>query len=117
MGLNNVKANDYVNVVVQVLNRVAPFRNFFLRQKNIERINDVLVQIFAELLHKINNPRAFKSHVSPHEFLQAMTRASRKMFTLTQQGDPFQLLSWLLTTLDGKLQRHKQNIVTDTFQV
>ena len=88
MGLNNIKANDYVNVVVQTLNRVAPFRDFFLRQKNTGRINDSLVQVLTELFHKINNPRAFKSHVSPHEFLQAVSRSSKKHFTITEQVGP-----------------------------
>lgn len=34
-----------------------------------------------------------------------------------RQGDPFQLLSWLLNTLDAKLQRHDLKIVAKTFQV
>jgi hypothetical protein len=32
------------------------------------------------------------------------------------QSDPFELVSWLLNTLDRKLQRHGKSIVADTFQ-
>jgi len=30
VGLNNIKANDYVNVVVQALTHIRPLRNYFL---------------------------------------------------------------------------------------
>lgn len=30
MGLNNIKQNDYVNVVVHALAHVAPIRNYFM---------------------------------------------------------------------------------------
>ena len=64
VGLNNIKANDYVNVVVQVqetketqadlsrltccgeqtLNRVSLFRDFFLAAANTQRIRNPLIQ-------------------------------------------------------------------------
>lgn len=34
VGLNNIKANDYVNVVVQILTRVEKFRSYFLKESN-----------------------------------------------------------------------------------
>ena len=39
----------------------------------------------GDLIRKIHNPRAFKTHVSPHELLQAVTQASKKQFRLTAQ--------------------------------
>jgi U4/U6.U5 tri-snRNP-associated protein 2 len=33
IGLNNIKANDYVNVVIQALAHVKPLRDFFLADK------------------------------------------------------------------------------------
>merc|ERR1711904_462948 len=30
VGLNNMKANDYANVIIQIFARVQPIRNFFL---------------------------------------------------------------------------------------
>ncbi len=34
VGLNNIKANDYCNVVLQALSHVKPIRNYFLDEKN-----------------------------------------------------------------------------------
>eukprot|EP00049_Salpingoeca_infusionum_P002842 m.60474 g.60474 ORF g.60474 m.60474 type:complete len:627 (+) comp11819_c0_seq4:154-2034(+) len=116
VGLNDIKANDYVNVVVQALNRIPPFRNFFLDPSNTSRIRDPLVLTMGELIRKINNPRAFKGHVSPHEFLQAVITASRKRFKITEQSDPYQFMTWLLNTLDRKLQKKGHTIISDTFK-
>ncbi|KAI7571058.1 cysteine proteinase, partial [Hortaea werneckii] len=65
VGMNNIKANDYLNVVVQALAHVPPLRNFFLLEDFSTRPQ--LPQRFSTLVRKIWNPRAFKSHVSPHE--------------------------------------------------
>ena len=55
-----------------------PIRNYFLEESNyggIKRrpgdISFLVVQRFGELLRKLWNPKNFKSHVSPHEMLQA----------------------------------------------
>ncbi len=34
VGLNNIKANDYCNVVLQALCHVKPLRDYFLREEN-----------------------------------------------------------------------------------
>ncbi|RTG85261.1 U4/U6.U5 tri-snRNP-associated protein 2 [Schistosoma bovis] len=77
VGLNNIKANDYCNVILQMLSHISPLRNYFLDIKNFENLPSVsgdqmmlLVQRFSELIRKLWNPRNFKTHVSPHEFLQ-----------------------------------------------
>nr|NVI71905.1 putative U4/U6.U5 tri-snRNP-associated protein 2 [Cucujiformia] len=79
VGLNNIKANDYCNVVLQALSHVQPLRNYFLREQNYSSIKRppgdsayLLVQRFGELMRKLWNPRNFKAHVSPHEMLQAV---------------------------------------------
>lgn len=106
VGLNNIKANDYCNVVLQALSQVVPLRDYFLREENYVNIkrppgdnNVILVQRFGELLRKLWNPRNFKSHVSPHEMLQAVVLCSKKKFQITSQGDPVEFLSWLLNAL------------------
>lgn len=116
VGLNNIKANDYVNAVVQALTQVKPFRNFFLDERNYADNDDPLVVALGDLIRKIHNPRAFKTHVSPHELLQAVTQASKKQFRLTAQSDPIDFLTWLLNTLHTKLKKGKSSIVYDTFQ-
>lgn len=38
IGLNNIKANDYCNVVLQALCHVKPVRDYFLREQNYVNI-------------------------------------------------------------------------------
>lgn len=116
VGLNNIKANDYVNVVVQCLMHVAPIRRFFLREENYAHVHDPLVATFGELIRKMCNAHAFKNHVSPHEFLQAVSNASDRKFRIVEQNDPVEFLAWLLNTLHSKLKRGKRSVITDTFQ-
>jgi len=80
VGLNNMKANDYANVVLQAMLRIVPLRDFFLRTENYASCSAPLVKRFGELVRKICNCRAFKGHVSPHEFMQAAMAASNKRF-------------------------------------
>lgn len=119
VGLNNMKANDYANVVVQTLGRVAPIRDFFLVPSNYKGVTDLLVVRFGELIRKLWNGRNFKGQVSPHEFMQAVMSASHRRFTIEQQSDPVEFWSWLLNALHmgltgGKPKR--SSIITSTFQ-
>eukprot|EP00271_Cylindrocystis_brebissonii_P013304 TRINITY_DN33042_c0_g1_i1.p1 TRINITY_DN33042_c0_g1~~TRINITY_DN33042_c0_g1_i1.p1 ORF type:complete len:562 (-),score=128.76 TRINITY_DN33042_c0_g1_i1:329-2014(-) len=103
VGLNNIKATDYVNVIIQALMRVSPLRDFFLIPENYRECKSVLVQRFGELTRKIWHPRNFKGQVSPHEFLQAVMMASRKRFQILVQSDPVEFASWLLNQLHTDL--------------
>ncbi|KAL1482932.1 hypothetical protein MTO96_013345 [Rhipicephalus appendiculatus] len=126
VGLNNIKANDYCNVILQALSHVPPLRNYFLREENyttLKRppgdINFLIVQRFGELIRKLWNPRNFKAHVSPHEMLQAVVLCSKKRFQITQQGDPIDFLSWFLNSLHMALngtQKFSSSIVYRTFR-
>lgn len=94
MGLNNIKANDYCNVILQALSNVTPLRDYFLDEKNYAKVKRppgdsvfLLVQRFGELMRKLWNPRNFKAHVSPHEMLQAVVLWSGKKFQFTEQGE------------------------------
>lgn len=127
VGLNNIKANDYCNVVLQALSHVGPLRDYFLREENYLGIkrppgadgnSHLLVQRFGELIRKLWNPRNFKAHVSPHEMLQAVVLCSKKKFQITSQGDPVEFLSWLLNGLHLALNGTKKassSIVYRTF--
>lgn len=114
VGLNNIKYNDYCNVILQALTHVTPLRNYFLREENYRSIKRPpgdsifnLVQRFGELMRKMWNPRNFKAHVSPHEMLQAVVLWSNKRFQITQQGDPIDFLSWFLHTAHRALRGNK----------
>ncbi|KIW51214.1 hypothetical protein PV05_09956 [Exophiala xenobiotica] len=119
IGMNNIKANDYLNVVVQALAHVAPIRNFFLLHQFPQTTPQLPVR-FSTLVRKIWNPKAFKSHVSPHELLQEIALRSSKKFTLTQQSDPVEFLSWFLNnlhlTLGGSKTKPLSSIIQRTFQ-
>ncbi|CAG8498685.1 14364_t:CDS:10 [Funneliformis caledonium] len=117
VGLNNVKANDYVNVIIQALAHIPPLRDFFILQ-NFESKSQ-LVQRFSTLVRKIWNPRAFKGQVSPHELLQEIVNASGKKFKLAEQSDPLEFLSWFLNTLHkdlGGTRKPKSSIIYKIFQ-
>jgi U4/U6.U5 tri-snRNP-associated protein 2 len=106
VGMNNIKANDYMNVIFQALAQIPPIRDYFLREENYMQIKRppgdqsfILVQRFGELVRKLWNPRNFKSHVSPHEMCQAAVKTSKKKFQITEQGNSIDFLQWLLNTL------------------
>lgn len=118
VGMNNIKENDYLNVVVQALAHVAPLRNYLLLEDFSGRAE--LVKRCSILVRKIWNPRAFKSHVSPHELLQEISLRSNKRFTLTTQSDPVDFLSWFLNNLHlglgGSKTKPGSSMVQRTFQ-
>lgn len=125
VGLNNIKANDYCNVILQALSHVEGLRNYFLDEatyKNIKRPpgdqSFVLVQRFGELIRKLWNPKNFKAHVSPHEMLQAIVLCSKKKFEITKQGDAGALLPWILNFLHmalGGTKKKKSSVVYEQF--
>ncbi|XP_072969156.1 uncharacterized protein [Typha angustifolia] len=119
VGLNNIKETDFVNVTIQSLMRVTPLRNFFLIPENYQHSKSPLVQRFGELTRKIWHARNFKGQVSPHEFLQAVMKASDKRFQIGVQSDPVEFISWLLNTMHAKLRSSKKknrSIIHDCFQ-
>jgi len=118
IGMNNIKANDYFNVVVQALAHVQPLRNYFMLEDLMSKPQ--LAQRFSILVRKIWNPRAFKTHVSPHELLQEISLRSGKRYNLTEQSDPSDFLSWLLNNLHlalgGSKTKPGSSIVQRIFQ-
>lgn len=112
--MNNIKANDYVNVVAQLLAHVLPIRNFFLLQNFPIPGTPEIVLRFSTLVRKLWNPKAFRSHVSPHELLQEVAVRSSKRFTLTHQADPVDFLSWFLNSLHLALGGSKKPSPTPT---
>ncbi|KAE9409243.1 cysteine proteinase [Gymnopus androsaceus JB14] len=118
VGLNNIKRNDHMNVVIHALLHVAPLRDYLLLS-NFHGKEPELLKRFAGLAKKVWNPRLFKSQVSPHEFLQEVNRASAGKFSLEQQGDPVEFLGWLLNHLHkdmGGSKKKNSSIIFSTFQ-
>ncbi|KAF9270813.1 spindle pole body protein [Marasmius fiardii PR-910] len=118
VGLNNIKRNDHMNVVIHCLLHVRPLRDYLLLSKFNNKEPELLKR-FAGLAKKIWNPRLFKSQVSPHEFLQEVNRASGGKYRLEQQGDPIEFLGWLLNHLHkdmGGSKKKNSSIMFSTFQ-
>ncbi|KAI5815932.1 hypothetical protein BZA77DRAFT_369592 [Pyronema omphalodes] len=118
VGLNNIKANDYLNVVAHALAHVVPLRNYMMLEDL--KFKPELAQRFSTLIRKIWNPHAFKSHVSPHELLQEISLRSSKKFTLLHQSDPVDFLHWFLNhlhlSLGGSKTRAGSSIIHAVFQ-
>jgi U4/U6.U5 tri-snRNP-associated protein 2 len=118
VGMNNIKANDYLNVVVQALAHVSPLRNYFMLEDLSSKPQ--LAQRFSILVRKIWNPKAFKNHVSPHELIQEISLRSSKKFLLTEQADPIEFLSWFLNhlhlSLGGSKTKPKSSLIQKVFQ-
>ncbi|KAF8240736.1 cysteine proteinase [Tricholoma matsutake] len=118
VGLNNIKRNDHMNVIIHSLLHIPPLRDFLLLS-NFRGKESELLKRFAGLAKKLWNPRLFKSQVSPHEFLQEVNRASAAKFRLEQQGDPTEFLGWLLNRLHkdlGGSKKKNSSIIFSTFQ-
>ncbi|KAF8910041.1 hypothetical protein CPB84DRAFT_1764448 [Gymnopilus junonius] len=118
VGLNNIKRNDHMNVIIHSLLHVSPLRDYLLLS-NFHGKEPELLKRFAGLAKKIWNPRLFKSQVSPHEFLQEVNRASAGKFRLEQQGDPVEFLGWLLNRIHkdlGGTKKKDTSIIFRTFQ-
>lgn len=119
VGLNNMKSNDYVNVILQALNRVTPIRDFFLIPRNYRSCSSEIVARFGELLRKMWNTKNFKGQVSPHEFMQAVMKASAKRFTIEQAADPIEFCIWLINRLHHDLTKghpKRKSVITRCFQ-
>ncbi|KAH8099693.1 spindle pole body protein [Cristinia sonorae] len=118
IGLNDIKRNDYMNVIIHSLLHVAPLRDYLLLS-NFRGKESELLKRFAGLAKKVWNTRLFKSQVSPHEFLQEVGRASAGKFSLEKQGDPVEFLGWLLNRLHkdlGGTKKKNSSIIFSTFQ-
>jgi U4/U6.U5 tri-snRNP-associated protein 2 len=57
--------------------------------------------------------------VSPHEFLQEVTKRSNGKFKIVEQGDPVEFLGWIVNTLHrdlGGSKKRNSSIIYSTFQ-
>lgn len=127
IGLNNIKHNDHINVVIQLLSHVPPIRNALLLMPHPSQLSPgsaktrqpELVVRLSTLVKKLWSSTLFKAQVSPHELLQEVNRASKGRFRLEQQGDPGELVSWMLNKLHvdlGGTKKPNSSIIHKTFR-
>ena len=122
-GLNNIKSTDFVNVIIQSFCRIKDLRDFFLFYDESTTISEKdrsktqTSMRLAEQFRKIWNPINFKSHVSSHELLQAISQKSNKRFRIGQQSDPIQFLIWFINTIHNELKdKFNRSIISECFQ-
>jgi U4/U6.U5 tri-snRNP-associated protein 2 len=118
VGLNNLKHTDYANSILHALSHVCPLRNFFLDQSNYSSSKSKIVHLFGSVIRKLWSKDNFKSVISPVEFLEEVSIASKKKFDIGQPSDSIEFLVWLL----GELHRglggtgKKKTIIHECFQ-
>lgn len=130
MGINNIKANNYANVVLQLLLHLPPLRDLCLSHdfrtspsplcmspltpphpRPLTSHHGSVGRTLGEACRKIWNPRAFKAILSPHEFLQAVSIASERRYSLNKSADALEFLTWLLNTLEQHAKTHHQSTI------
>ncbi|GHJ85715.1 hypothetical protein NliqN6_2117 [Naganishia liquefaciens] len=123
IGLNNIRANDYLNVIIHLILHVPPLRTFLLDPRTPQLQESArpteLVKRLSTLAKRVWNPRLFKAQASPHEFLQEVSKRSEGKYTMTKQGDPVAFLGWLLNTLHkdlGGTKKSNSSIIYRAFQ-
>jgi len=94
VGLNNLKASDYINTVLQVLYTLTEVRNALL----VLREGQGLTEALGDLFRRMVNPKGFRSHVAPYQAVKAIERLS-KGFSSGKQGDPQGVWTWTLNRL------------------
>uniref|UniRef100_A0A8H7N364 USP domain-containing protein n=1 Tax=Bionectria ochroleuca TaxID=29856 RepID=A0A8H7N364_BIOOC len=94
VGMNNIKENDYFNVIVQALSHHPVPQDLEPARLQVARL--------------------------PHELLQEVSLRSNKRFTLTAQSDPVDFLSWFLNNLHlglgGSKTKPGSSMIQRTFQ-
>ncbi|KAG2732063.1 hypothetical protein G9P44_004480 [Scheffersomyces stipitis] len=111
VGLNNISANDYSNVVIQALSHIVPIRNWYLSLSHRQDLNERLESMsplnynFGILVRKLWSKYLYRNHVSPHEFLQYLSSTTKNQFSITRQSTPKKLLVWLLNNLHLQLSK------------
>lgn len=98
LGMNNLKASDYASVVLQALLHIPPLQHFFLlNDNNVGGTDDhELRMAIRSLFRRYWNASPFKAIINPHGLMQVINRMSNKRFSVLQQGDPIELMTWLL---------------------
>lgn len=117
IGLNNIKANDYMNVILQAISHTNLIKEMFLINNDSDFYKNELNKRFMIFIKKLWSPKLFKTHISPHEVLQHIGVLSNKNFTLNLQKNPKDFLLWFLNNLHKSLMNEsKKSIISTSFQ-
>ncbi|CDK26722.1 unnamed protein product [Kuraishia capsulata CBS 1993] len=114
VGLNKIGANDYANVVLQIVNHVDALRDFLLKGE----FEEELTKRISLMTRKSWSSRLSRPHLSPHEIMQYISDKSGKRFSAGEQKSPKDFLVWILTNLHSELtpKGKTRSLVSKLFQ-
>jgi len=115
IGLNNMKANDYSNVIIQALSHVPLIRDKLLLT-SLNNFSNELNKRIIILMKKLWSPKLFKNHISPHELLQYISILSNKKFNINTKSDPKNFLIWALNSMNKTFKEDNENLISKAFQ-
>lgn len=104
MGLNNLKATDYINASVQILARIPELRDFLLLN---EMANTHLAKEIGLVFRRMWNGNSFKASISPHSLVKEITELSKGKFKVRERSDAQIFLTWVLNVLSNELIDYK----------
>ena len=119
IGLNNIGSTCYKNAVLQCLSQTAGLTNYFLKDKNKERIykNNIALKnpqelqlsvIYYELIQKLWDKKATYKSYSPNNFMNSlaiMTQNDQVQFKLYEAGDAKDFIIYILETMHKELRK------------
>lgn len=120
IGMNDSNGTDCFTAVIQCLVRVQKLRDYFLTRRDVwQESQSIVVRSFGELVCQMFSSRRFKSSLSAHELIQAISSASSKKFQIGERKDASQFVAWLLFELhkgSGGGKKKNSSFIHECFQ-
>ena len=125
VGLNNIGATCFMNSVLQCLSQTKPLTDFFLNEKNIDRIFNNNIQIknkndlqlspaYYELIKQLWDKKQNKSF-SPNNFMNQIEKMN-PLFKQGQAGDSKDFINFIFEQLHKELKRPIRGANQDNIQ-
>lgn len=100
IGLNNLKATDYMNVIFHLLAHISPIRDFFMDSNNYKNAKSSFIKSFGLLIRKLWSHYNFKNVISPFEVVHEIDILSKKKYSIENRVDCSEFLMWMLQELN-----------------
>ena len=115
IGLNNIGATCFMNATLQCLSQTKNLTNYFLKEINQEKINNIknkneysLCPIYLDLIKNLWNKNKIKSSFSPYKFMNII-ESMNPLFKKGQAGDSKDFIIFILEQLHKELKKKLSN--------
>ena len=119
IGLNNIGATCYLNATLQCLSQTAALTNYFLTEKNKEKIinNNIakknkkdlqLCPIYLDLIQNLWDKNNINTSFSPNQFMSTI-EAMNPLFKKGQAGDSKDFIIFILEQIHKELKKPVKN--------